>query len=119
MIIQLFIVVLLIPFLPLLNTYCWHWWEACIYAVLFTLAFGVSRWLESSGILRHRTPDEQPDQGRREDRQSGADCRPGYFFWGRSVSLPEYQCAGGETGVHKKRDQQTALGPLIDQGDDE
>ena len=47
MIIQLLVVVLLLPFLPLLITRRWDWWEAWVYAVLLILAFGVSRWLAS------------------------------------------------------------------------
>ena len=57
MIIQLLVVVLLIPFLPLLITRRWDWREAWIYAVLVIPAFGVSRWLASRrhpDLLRER-----------------------------------------------------------------
>jgi protein-S-isoprenylcysteine O-methyltransferase Ste14 len=56
-VIQLLIVLLLIPCLPLLITRRWDWWEAWIYAVLLILAFGMSRWLASRrhpDLLRER-----------------------------------------------------------------
>lgn len=51
--IQLLVVLLLIPFLPLLITSRWDWWKAWIYAVLLVLALGVSRWLASRRQPEH------------------------------------------------------------------
>lgn len=51
-IIQLLIVVVLIPFLPLLITWRWTWWEAWAYAVVFIGGFVASR-----ALAARRHPD--------------------------------------------------------------
>lgn len=44
-IVQLLIVVVLLPLLPILISGAWNWWEAWIYAVISTVGFILSRWL--------------------------------------------------------------------------
>jgi protein-S-isoprenylcysteine O-methyltransferase Ste14 len=51
-IIQLLIFIILIPFLPLLISWRWDWWEAWVYALLSILSFVVSRVL-----IARRHPD--------------------------------------------------------------
>ena len=45
LIIQMLFFVILIPFLPLLVSRHWHWWEGWVYALLSILSFVVSRLL--------------------------------------------------------------------------
>ena len=52
MIIQLVLLVLVVPFLPLLISGQWGWWEAWVYAVIYIMGFVVSR-----ALARHRHPD--------------------------------------------------------------
>jgi protein-S-isoprenylcysteine O-methyltransferase Ste14 len=42
-VIQLLIVIVIIPFLPLLISRDWDWWEAWVYAIVFILGFIISR----------------------------------------------------------------------------
>jgi len=42
-IVQLLLVIVVIPFLPLLISWDWLWWEAWVYAILCILGFAVSR----------------------------------------------------------------------------
>ena len=51
-IVQLLIVVVLIPLLPLLITWRWNWWEAWAYALTTIIGFVGSRWLAN-----RRNPD--------------------------------------------------------------
>jgi protein-S-isoprenylcysteine O-methyltransferase Ste14 len=51
-IVQLLIFIVLVPFLPLLISRQWDWWEAWVYAIVSILGFVVSRVLAS-----HRHPD--------------------------------------------------------------
>jgi protein-S-isoprenylcysteine O-methyltransferase Ste14 len=51
-IIQVFIIIILIPFLPLLISRQWTWWEAWAYAIISILSFAVSRVLAA-----RRNPD--------------------------------------------------------------
>jgi protein-S-isoprenylcysteine O-methyltransferase Ste14 len=44
-IIQLLFIIVLIPFLPLLISWHWDWWEAWVYAIFSILGFVVSRTL--------------------------------------------------------------------------
>jgi len=45
LIIQLLLFIVVIPFLPLLISWNWKWWEAWVYAILCILGFAVSRLL--------------------------------------------------------------------------
>jgi len=45
LIIQLLLFIVVIPFLPLLISWYWKWWEAWVYAILCILGFAVSRLL--------------------------------------------------------------------------
>ncbi len=51
-VVQLLLLVVLLPFLPLLISWRWDWWEAWAYAILFILGFAVSR-----GLAVRRHPD--------------------------------------------------------------
>jgi uncharacterized membrane protein len=51
-VIQLLLVIVLIPFLPLLISWHWNWWEAWVYGILSVLGFVVSRVL-----IARRYPD--------------------------------------------------------------
>jgi protein-S-isoprenylcysteine O-methyltransferase Ste14 len=58
-IIQLLIVIVVIPFLPLLISWNWRWWEAWVYAVLCVSGFAASRLL---ALRRH--PDLLSERAR-------------------------------------------------------
>jgi protein-S-isoprenylcysteine O-methyltransferase Ste14 len=67
-IIQLLFFIVLIPFLPLLISWHWDWWEAWVYGILSVLSFVVSRVL-----MARRHPDliaERSRFGQQEDAQS-------------------------------------------------
>ncbi len=51
-IIQVLFFVIVIPFLPLLISWRWDWWEAWIYAIICILGFAVSR-----ALAARRHPD--------------------------------------------------------------
>jgi len=51
-IVQLLLLVVLLPFLPLLISCRWDWWEAWAYAIIFILGFAISR-----GLAAQRHPD--------------------------------------------------------------
>ncbi len=41
--VMMFLVILVVPFLPLLISGRWDWWEAWIYALLCIFGFAISR----------------------------------------------------------------------------
>jgi protein-S-isoprenylcysteine O-methyltransferase Ste14 len=43
--VQVLIFVVIMPFLPLLISRRWHWWEAWVYAIVSVLGFALSRFL--------------------------------------------------------------------------
>ena len=49
---QLLVFVVIIPFLPLLISQQWGWWEAWVYAAVYILGFVISRWMAHT-----RNPD--------------------------------------------------------------
>lgn len=49
-IVQLFVFIVLVPFLPLLISWKWNWWEAWAYALIGVLGFVISRLLVN---MRH------------------------------------------------------------------
>lgn len=63
-VVQVFFFIVGIPFLPLLISRRWGWWEAWVYALVCILGFAVSRWLavrrhpdllaERSQFMRHK-----------------------------------------------------------------
>lgn len=57
--VRLLLVVVVIPFLPLLITARWGWWEAWVYALLWILGFVVSR-----GLVARRHPDLLEERAR-------------------------------------------------------
>lgn len=52
--VQLFLVLVLGPFLPMLIPWRWGWWEAWVYAVVNILGFIVSRTMISADLRRER-----------------------------------------------------------------
>jgi protein-S-isoprenylcysteine O-methyltransferase Ste14 len=44
-VVQMLFVVVIMPFLPLLLSWHWDWWEAWVYAIIFILGFAISRML--------------------------------------------------------------------------
>jgi len=56
-VIQVVLFVVVIPFLPLLISFRWQWWEAWVYAIISVLGFAISRLLASRrhpGLLAER-----------------------------------------------------------------
>lgn len=56
-IVQMLIIVVLLPFLPLIISGRWDWWEAWVYAVISVAGFAISRILaerRNPGILEER-----------------------------------------------------------------
>ena len=51
-VIQLFLFILVIPFLPLLISWSWDWWEAWVYGFINVLGFAISR-----AMAAKRNPD--------------------------------------------------------------
>ncbi len=51
-IIQVIVFVLIVPFLPLLISWHWNWWEAWVFALLYILGFVISR-----ALAARRHPD--------------------------------------------------------------
>jgi protein-S-isoprenylcysteine O-methyltransferase Ste14 len=67
-ILQLLIFIVLFPFLPLLISWRWNWWEGWVYGILSVLGFIVSR-----GLATRRHPDLIAERARtfqQEDAQS-------------------------------------------------
>ena len=58
-VVQMLLVVVLVPFLPLLITWRWDWWEAWSYAMLGVLSFAVSR-----ALAARRHPDLLAERAR-------------------------------------------------------
>ena len=54
---QVLLFVVVVPFLPLLISWRWGWWEALVYAIVCILGFAISRVLAGRrhpGLLRER-----------------------------------------------------------------
>jgi len=49
---QLFLFIIVIPFLPLLISWSWDWWEAWVYGIINVLGFAISR-----AMVAKRNPD--------------------------------------------------------------
>jgi protein-S-isoprenylcysteine O-methyltransferase Ste14 len=96
--------VLALPFLPLLISRRWNWWEAWVYAVIFILGFIASRALaarKNPDIIAERANSMQNDQAQGWDRilapvvaygsglvlpvVAGLDA---FFRWSAGFSLP-------------------------------
>lgn len=70
-IVQLLIVVVLLPLLPILISGAWNWWEAWIYAVISAVGFILSRWLAAKrhpDILRERARSMELQDAKAWDR---------------------------------------------------
>lgn len=70
-VVQLLIVVVLIPLLPLLITWRWTWWEAWAYALTTVIGFVGSRWLANrrhSDLLAERARGIDHDDAEPWDR---------------------------------------------------
>jgi protein-S-isoprenylcysteine O-methyltransferase Ste14 len=102
-IIQVLIFVVVIPFLPLLITWRWSWWEGWVYALTCILGFAISRWLagrKNPGLLAERARMLQHEDAASWDKVlaplvglgggliplvAGLDAR---FDWSPGFSLP-------------------------------
>lgn len=63
-VIQLLLVVIIIPLLPLLIAWRWNWWEAWVFAGILSLGFIISRLLAARkhpGIIEERAGSLQKD----------------------------------------------------------
>ncbi len=58
-IIQMLFFILVIPFLPMLISWQWNWWEAWVYAIICILGFAISR-----GLAARRHPDLLAERAR-------------------------------------------------------
>jgi hypothetical protein len=58
-VLQVFVFVVLVPFLPLLISWNWRWWEAWVYAMIGILGFVLSRFL-----VARRHPDILAERAR-------------------------------------------------------
>jgi protein-S-isoprenylcysteine O-methyltransferase Ste14 len=102
-ILQVLIFVVAVPFLPLLITWRWDWWEAWVYALIAILGFAISRALAAQrnpDLLAERSRFLQVEDAKTWDKTlaplvglgggliplvAGLDVR---FGWSPSVSLP-------------------------------
>jgi len=70
-IVQLLFLVVLMPFLPLLISWNWDWWEAWVYAIISILGFAISRMLMArrhADLLAERIRFTQHQNDKRWDR---------------------------------------------------
>lgn len=70
-IVQLLIVVVLLPLLPMLISGAWNWWEAWMYAGIAAVGFILSRWLAAKrhpDILRERARSMELQDAKSWDR---------------------------------------------------
>jgi protein-S-isoprenylcysteine O-methyltransferase Ste14 len=58
-ILQVFVFIVVVPFLPLLISWRWDWWEAWVYAIICILGFAISRVLAT-----RRHPDLVAERAR-------------------------------------------------------
>jgi len=58
-VVQMLFFVVIVPFLPLLISGRWNWWEAWAYAIICVLGFVISRWLAA-----RRNPDLLAERAR-------------------------------------------------------
>ena len=58
-IVQMLLFIVIIPFLPLLLSWRWDWWQAWVYAVVCIVGFAVSR-----GLAARRHPDLLAERAR-------------------------------------------------------
>jgi protein-S-isoprenylcysteine O-methyltransferase Ste14 len=71
MIIQLFVFIIVVPFLPLLISCRWNWWEAWLYAAVSITGFIVSRFMaekRNPGLLKERARFTDHDNVKPWDR---------------------------------------------------
>ena len=68
LILQLVVFILVVPFLPLLLSGRWNWWEAWFYALVYVLTFIISR-----ALAARRSPDILKERGKFMDH---ADTQP-------------------------------------------
>ncbi|MBN2149138.1 MAG: isoprenylcysteine carboxylmethyltransferase family protein [Anaerolineales bacterium] len=71
LIIQLLFYLIVIPFLPLLISWHWGWWEAWVYAILYILGFAVSRRLAARrhpDLIAERAQTTQHEDAKPWDR---------------------------------------------------
>jgi protein-S-isoprenylcysteine O-methyltransferase Ste14 len=66
-IVQLVLFIIVVPFLPLVISRRWGWWEAWVYAVIYILGFIVSRWLAA-----RRHPDLLAERARFAQHEDAA-----------------------------------------------
>jgi protein-S-isoprenylcysteine O-methyltransferase Ste14 len=58
-IIQMVVILLIVPFLPVLISWQWGWWEAWVYALIYILGFAISR-----ALAARRHPDLLAERAR-------------------------------------------------------
>jgi len=63
-IIMVFIIIVVVPFLPLLISGRWDWWEAWVYAIISILGFAISR-----ALVARRHPDLLAERARFLDQE--------------------------------------------------
>jgi protein-S-isoprenylcysteine O-methyltransferase Ste14 len=71
-ILQLLVFIVLIPFLPLLISWRWAWWEAWVYGLLSVLSFVVSRLLVARrhpDLIAERARDMQHENAQSWDKK--------------------------------------------------
>lgn len=77
-ILQVIFFILFLPLLPVIISGKWNWWQAWMYASVYILGFGVSRWL-----ARRRSPDiltERPGWRRKKTPNHG--IKSWSYWWG-------------------------------------
>lgn len=103
LVVQLFLFIVLVPFLPLLIAWRWNWWQAWVYALIYVLGFVASRALAAQrhpDLLAERARMMQHEDAKSWDKAlaplvglgggliplaAGLDAR---FGWSPGVSLP-------------------------------
>jgi len=97
------IIVIVVPFLPILISRHWGWWEAWVFAVITILAFVISRLMAASqhpDLIRERSRFMQSDNVPSWDKMLASFILSGWAFvllvvgfdalfgWSRGFSLP-------------------------------
>ena len=73
-VLQVLLFVVVMPFLPLLISRRWHWWEAWVYAIISIIGFILSRFLAARrhpGLLAERAHFTQHENTESWDRILG------------------------------------------------
>jgi protein-S-isoprenylcysteine O-methyltransferase Ste14 len=98
---QLVLFIVIVPFLPLLVSWRWSWWEAWVYALLYILSFAVSR-----ALAARRHPDLLAERARFLEHQ---DAKP----WDKLLA-PLVGLGGGLIPLVAGLDEQFGWSPAFD-----